>query len=526
MVNFLNADTGDKAALITNDTKTQTVIKSRSATWQGHLFDDAFVPVFGWRRDEITNLSGAGKPDTVGIVNTIYDYGTDAQSRHFTSGESKSWGAVLRLPERWTEKLPGNTNIGVFYNRSQNFKADAPRGDLFGNQIPNPLGKTKEYGVTVSTLHDKLSLKVTWYETKVANATLSGATLGNNSYYLWAVPVWGTAFAVNADQGLKGNNNANEWAWNYAANDNGNTAKPGNPAFDNDPITVKERATINAWKDLPLPQSFFNAYGNEVALINVAQLKAGNFTAADPIWDKKFDNQPTGGGLVGFSGGPQISVDTVSKGQEYEIYAQPTKNWNITVNASKTFASREAIAPTITTYIKNMTDFLAGPAGDLRIWGGGPSNAFRTQWQNNVVVPYNVLLAQRGSNVPENPEWRYNMVTTYGFDEGKLKGAYVGGGYRWEGKRILGYALKDYTDPNTSIDISHPFYGPSEDHIDFWVGYSRKVTPKINWRIQANLRNVAERTHLVPVSVEPDGSPAFSRIQEGMVWQLTNTFEF
>ena len=94
------------------------------------MLDDAFVPVFGWRRDEITNVSGAGVADPqTGIVSENYGYGTDEMSRHFASGESKSWGGVLRLPQSWADRLPGGTNIGVFYNRSQNFKADAPRGD-------------------------------------------------------------------------------------------------------------------------------------------------------------------------------------------------------------------------------------------------------------------------------------------------------------------------------------------------------------------------------------------------------------
>jgi hypothetical protein len=523
-VNFLNADNGDREALITNDTKTKTTIKSRSITWQGHLFDGAFVPVFGWRRDEVTNRTGAGKPDALGIVNTHYEYGTDDMNYHFAAGETKSWGAVLHIPKHWTEKLPGSTELSVFFNRSTNFKADAPRGDLFGNQIPNPTGRTKEYGFAISTLQDKVSLKVAWYETHVANATLSGGGLGNNGYYLWAVPVWGTAFVANADQGLKGNNAGNSWAWNYAQSDTGETALPGTPAFDNHPSTIAEKAAIDAWRQLPLEQSFFNAYGNEVALINVAAIRAGNWTVADPIWNQKFDNQPTGGGLVGFSGGPQISVDTVSKGQEYELTAQPVKNWNITLNVAKTFASREAIAPTISAYIESMTKFLAGPAGDIRLWGSA-TNKMRTEWNNNVVIPYNVLLAQRGSNVPELAPWRYNVITTYSFDDGRLKGSFIGGAYRWEDKRILGYGLKG-TGSDISIDIAKPLYGPTDSHVDLWFGYSRKLSKKVNWRIQANLRNVGEKTKLVPITLEPDGSPGYSRIQGGMEYQLTNSFEF
>ncbi|HEU5080107.1 MAG TPA: TonB-dependent receptor plug domain-containing protein [Opitutaceae bacterium] len=521
-VNFLNADNGDKDALMTNDTKVYTRIRSRSFTWQGFMFDDAFVPVFGWRRDNISTRTAAGAPDALGVVNTHYDYNDDEMNNHFAAGETKSWGAVLHLPKRLSQKLPLGTDVSVFYNRSSNFKADAPRGDLFGNQIPNPEGRTKEYGFGISTLNDKLTIKVTWYETHVANATLSGGSLGNNSYYLWAVPVWGTAFVANADQGFKGKNDGNAWAWNYAQSDSGQALSPGMPEWENHPSTIAEKAAIEAWRQLPLEQNFFNAYGNEVALINVAAIRAGDWVAADPIWNIKFDNQPTGNGLVGFSGGPQISVDTVSKGQEYEVTAQPVKNWNLTLNVAKTFASRTALAPTIATYIENMTAFFNGPAGDIRLWGSATSK-MRDLWHDNIFIPYQVLLAQEGSNVPEQAPWRMNAVTTYNFDQGMLNGAFIGGGFRWEDKRILGYELLD---DKSSIDINKPLYGPTDSHFDLWFGYNHKIFKNVNWRIQANLRNLGEKTRLVPVTLEPDGSTGYSRIQGGTEYLLTNTFEF
>jgi hypothetical protein len=333
---------------------------------------------------------------------------------------------------------------------------------------------------------------------------------------------------ANADQGLKGNNANNAWAWNYANADTGETAAVGTPGFENHPSTILLKNAINAWKDIPLEQSFFNAYGNEVALINVAAIRQGNWTVADPIWAQKFDNQPISGGLLaGFGTAPVMSVDTISKGQEYELVARPTKNWNVAVNASKTFATRVSLAPTIASFIQDMTTFLDGPAGDIRLWGGGAGNAMRIQWRNNIINPYNTLIAQQGSNAPEIAPWRFNVISSYNFDEGRLKGAWVGGGYRWEDKRVLGYQLKNLDNPTlTTIDISKPLYGPDDAHFDVWFGYSRKITRKINWRGQVNLRNVGEDTKLVPVSINPDGTVAFSRIQQGMVWQLTNTFEF
>lgn len=529
-VNLLSADAGDIDALTIGSGRSRGINRSQAITWQGHMFNDAFVPVFGWRKDRIENARFGGTPDALGIVRT--DYNIPDSRKNFQTGESKSWGGVLHVPAKWTSALPGNTTVSMFFNRSENFKADSIRGDVFGNAIPNPLGKTKEYGVVINTLDDKLSLKITKYETTVANATLPGSNpLGQNSYFLWAVPVWGTAFVTNADQGIKGNNDNNSWAWNYAAADDSaaplfrNPDQSLNQAWQTHPSTIAEKAAITAWRQLPLEQSFFGAYGGEVALINVAAMRAGNWTAADPIWAQKFDNQPGPGG-TGFGTGT-FTVDTLSKGYETELIAQPTKNWNVSLNVSKTFATRAALAPTIVTLMNQMTAFLAGPAGDIRLWGGGASNALRNQWKNNIIDPYNTFKSQEGSNAPEIAPWRFNAVTTYNFSEGRLKGSWIGGGYRWEDRRVLGY-LFDPTIGTTggALDIKKPLRGKSDVHLDMWFGHSRKLTEKINWRIQANLRNVGESTKLVPVSINPNGTTAFSRIQEGMVWQLTNTLEF
>lgn len=530
-VDFLNADNGDIDALTYNAQKQRNKIKSKAITWQGHMLHDAIVPVVGWREDEVSNAAASGAVDALGIAST--NFSIPDSSIRVTKGESLSYGAVARLPAAWARKLPYNSNVSVFYNRSENFKADAPRGDVFGNVIPNPEGKTKEWGVMVNALDDRVSLRVTKYETAVANATLNGAGLGQNGYFLWAVPAWGTAFVANADQGIKGNNDNNSWAWNYAASDDPNAPAFRNPngtmnqAWLSHPSTVALQRTIDAWRQIPLEQSFFNAYGNEVALINVAGIRAGNWTQADPIWNRKFDNQPISGGLLaGFGSGPVMSVDTISKGTEIELFAQPTKNWNVAVNASKTFASRVALAPGIDSYIQAMTTFLAGPAGDLRLWGGGAGNAMRVQWQNNIVNPYNTFLAQRGTQAPEIAEWRFNGVSSYSFTQGRLKGVSIGGAYRYESPKVLGYGIKQTTPGTYATDVNQPLKGESDDHFDFWTSYSRRFSDKVNWRIQLNLRNVGEDTRLVPVTINPDKTVGFSRIQQGMTWMLTNTFEF
>jgi hypothetical protein len=69
--------------------------------------------------------------------------------------------------------------------------------------------------------------------------------------------------------------------------------------------------------------------------------------------------------------------------------------------------------------------------------------------------------------------------------------------------------------------------GPAETNVDLWVGYGRKkIFRNIDWRIQLNLRNAFAGDDLIPVTTQPDGTPAGYRIAPYQVWTLSNTFKF
>ena len=247
---------------------------------------------------------------------------------------------------------------------------------------------------------------------------------------------------------------------------------------------------------------------------------------ADTPTDQALGAQPLYAGVLkSFGTGPTATNDTVSKGWELEATAKITPNWDLTLNASKTNAVRSNLSPSIIEAMQVMTDFFNTDAGLIK-WWGGPT--FQAQWNNGLVAAYNALLAQEGSQAAEVPEWRANLITTYRFGSGRLKGLYVGGAYRWEDRRILGYRLmKDSSGKDIdAINVNDPMYGPTSSHCDLWVGYSRDITAKVNWRIQLNVRNLLEADKLVPVSMNPDGVLALARIQEGMSWQISNTFSF
>jgi hypothetical protein len=81
-------------------------------------------------------------------------------------------------------------------------------------------------------------------------------------------------------------------------------------------------------------------------------------------------------------------------------------------------------------------------------------------------------------------------------------------------------------DGNSHSDVDLPYRGPAEDHIDLWVGYSWMITHGIEWRIRPSSRNAYEHAKLVPVTVQPDGSPGEYRVADGQTWELTNSSRF
>ena len=130
---------------------------------------------------------------------------------------------------------------------------------------------------------------------------------------------------------------------------------------------------------------------------------------------------------------------------------------------------------------------------------------------------------QEGAAAPEIREWRYNFYTNYTFRSGVLEGFGVGGSYRWQDEVVIGYPVI----AGGLFDLSKPYYGPSEDAIDLWASYERKLTDKITWRIQLNIRNAFADEGLIPISVQPDGQTwASVRVKPVQEWFITNSFLF
>jgi hypothetical protein len=528
---ILSADRGDIDQLYSHGAKRENQVTSEALTWQGFFWDDTIVGNFGWRRDTVSIRSATAPfvdPQTQVVDPFNYDAGP---VRNKQSQDTKSWSVVLHTPKFLRQRMPGNTDVSLFYNRGQNFQAETIRVNVAGEVIPNSTGKTDDYGVMISTLNDRLTFKVNWYKTTVQNATLegSGAGIGSNLYYLYLLPAWaaGTAaidWAGLNQQSINGHDvQGMAWYWDWANHDVGTPYGQQPRGGATAPVDAAELNAVQAFaKNLP-SQAFFNAYQIPV---NVAAIQAGNWGTAIAGWDPVASGGP--GSIQSASGGtiggiaPVATVDTTSKGIEFELYSQITPQWNLSINAAKTQATRQNLGAALVQVINQQNTLWNSPAGDLRLWGNG-GNTMRQYFTQNIYGPYLNLLAQQGSSAPEIRPWRANLVTSYSFNHGALNGWSVGGADRWQQGQILGYALN----PTTQlIDVGRPYRGSTENAVDLWIGYQRKLSKRVTWSIQLNEREINHGPRLVAISVQPDGSPGAYRIDEGRSFQITNKFSF
>ena len=496
---------------------------SRAAVWQAYFWDGAVVGMYGIRRDNIKSWSGTAYRTTGSDVpadghvdfNTVITrdgvtatgFSTVPWPYASTSVNTPSWsivGHLTKLLGRWGDHIP--VNVSFYYNTSSNFQVMGTRTNIYGDTMGLPSGKTLDRGITISTKDDRFSLRINKYESNVLNANntsgLNTWLIGNNSDTLFT---WGENFADRLEYNL---NEVGKPATANTGNPDGYNYTP-QPKADGSVQTAAEAAAaevrdVAAWRALtatPQVQRFLKAFGySDFGVTQVTTLA----------------RMPT------FA----LSEDQVSKGWEFELTANPTRNWRISMNASKTTAQRSNIGgPGFAEFVKVVNDAMLGDAGTLRLWNGGSTNRLRDQWNGAFYSSYALMALQEGTNSPELRKWRFNVISNYDFTEGRLKGFNVGVGYRWQDKIAIGYRPVDGVD-GVSFDLENPIMGPREDAIDFWIGYGKKLTEKIDWRIQLNIRNAFDGNKLIPLTAQPDGSVAAWRIAPGQTWQITSTFKF
>jgi hypothetical protein len=532
-VSVWSTSDGQIADLYTGQTQQKTVTSTAGFVDQWSIYDNLLVGTLGLRKDGVKTYTGAvasgNQLNANGSVNLanplIY---TATPSSQFDSELEKTYDVVLHSPAFVNKYLPWGMEISLFYNQSDNFRPESHVG-IFGQALPPPNGKTKDRGFMISALQNRVELKMNWYISHVSGADLSDPGNGARSRIGDEV-----RRAIQFADDIQTHNKADGYQFTDTADPTDTALYAYQPATGTSATWTKadwQAAEVQAQADAaavlkdvatdPLTQAIMKSYQ-----INPATYSATNTTINYTI--------PTG---------LQITSDTLSKGTEVELTLRPTDNWNIAFDASRTFATRTNLASSVTDWIVQRWDLYnaensaASPGlGEMRWFGGSQGNQVSSsglaRFGRNAWAFFNQFEVLQGTNVPELRPYAFNLISTYHLSRGPAKGAFLGGAWRWQDKSVDGFDVMQITpalSPSNpaigAFNPAQPYHGPSDSHIDLWVGYERKLK-KVDWKIQLNVRNAFDRVGLVPINTNPDGSIASYRIQDGATWSVTNTFTF
>ena len=436
-----------------------------------YWWDHTLVSTLGWRQDSFQNFdAGTSLTDpTTGLRvqdPAIWKWTTPTID---DSARSFNYGLVLHTPPFLRGKLPLGADVSLTYNKSDNFSPAAQRFDMFGKKLAPPTGSTEEWGGLVSLFRNKIELRFTKYETRARLATAGVFTEIQN------------VIVRRLDSQIEANS--------------GEIYREAAPRA--------ALAAWNQWQAGPDAKNLFETF---------------NF---------KFSPGPNGTTIVDRDdriGTVVNTTDNLATGYEFDVIANPTPQWRIAFNAARQQTVSGNTGASFAKMIAVLNPVWGGTAAALPDSATSTSTLGQT-WAGQVVNAQKAI-ALDGAPSPELRRWRYNVVSNYSFNQGRLKGWRFGGAYRWQDKAAIGYPVKIFPDGSGVYDVTKPFFGPTEANVDGWIGYSRKLNEKIRWSAQLNVRNIGVGDRLIPVSAQPDGTYDTMRIADPQTWLLTTSFEF
>ncbi|MBN2069676.1 MAG: TonB-dependent receptor [Opitutales bacterium] len=502
--------------LYSSGDKSKETLESYAFMYQGFLFNDAVIPSFGWRRDKVRQ-QGSNAPIDSNTNIASMDYELEDEGVRIST-TSVSYGIAVHLAKIFKNLLPENDDITLYYFHGSN-QTPKVRYAIDTSMLPNEEGETDDFSIQYDGFNGRFTVRLTYFKTidKYASASY-GQPLGASGWLIDSLPSWTVGFAASAlyavdhpDSEMPNDLLWQSWLWQWGRD---------NP----DLVAEVGEVMRNEFSDV-FTQEYWDLYNLPV---DAAAIRAGDWlnvlsNGSAPLpWN--IANEHLIHGVH-----PVIDQDLEAKGFELEATVRPLSNWDITFNASRVEAYQTKLGERTSEYLESLADlYINSPLSQVAQWGN-INSPLRDQFMSGLWGPYLTQLALTGSDQPEIRKWNFKVISNYTFNEGFMKGFNVGGAFRWADKPILGYGIYEgemFGESAWMIDVNKPYYGSTDSHFDFWVGYQRALTEKIDWRIQLNLRNVGESSGLETIAVEPDGTVAQQRITQGMTYDLSMKFMF
>ncbi len=223
----------------------------------------------------------------------------------------------------------------------------------------------------------------------------------------------------------------------------------------------------------------------------------------------------------------------VSKGHEFELVANPTPNWRLTLSGARSDATASDIGRPWVNFIEQRSSIWAANAD---LMGPDSTNTTIGSRYLAIIQTLNQMKQADGQRVENGRDWRINLVTRYAFTEGRLRGGFVGGGYRYRSPQVLGYLASmvpnEFPLPGSPSELlvparEAPIKGKVLSETELFLGYSRRLGRKVTWSAQLNIRNIFDqRDRLEERANTIGGYTTVYAVPEPRSFILTNTFSF
>jgi hypothetical protein len=230
-----------------------------------------------------------------------------------------------------------------------------------------------------------------------------------------------------------------------------------------------------------------------------------------------------------------LDVNTgYSDGYEASLTANFTPEWRFTINGSKRGPGetvdrgrliRGYLAANLPLW-KGNAAWLAAPLIDNT---SGATIGTAVARLENTLANFDAL-ASLPTDSLFAPEWSTNLITTYAFARtSRLKGIAVGASANLRGRTVIGFE-----ENASAVAIAdRPYYADGFVNTGAWISYRRKIfRDKIDWRLQLNVRNVADADTIFPHRAvdrrDGTGRPevVIYRLNEPRTFVLTSAFSF
>ena len=531
---------------------TRTEVSSQAVNLQSHFLNGHLVSNLGYREDQVTQIRNNQPPR----------YGDPAVDPNFIEGPRERWrvpvltpdvfkledgttevapktstfgyGLVLKVPKTW---LPEWLGLSAHYGSSSNFTPNVGKFDFWGNSVPGASGETKDYGITINLMANKLVARINRYEAAVLNGSFNNVNANAGSFTNQQGRFYGRYWGELMEYDRNRDGQFDDPTLDDGIDEDGQPEGiAGDGILDTNNISGgNEFVTLQQYNDI------FDAYDAFWTPFVKETESWETFTGDE-------NNPPTFSRNVLVRDLLADTADQEAEGTELTLTWNPTRQLRISVSANRQEVTRSNVAPRFERMLEEFALAMSSVENGTRIRGNG-NNAMSLNLRDPFAGGTNVRTplasgaqgqalfkakALEGSTSPELARYSFRILGNYSFNKGLLTGFRAGGAYRWRDPTAIGYGnttltyLPGQLDLEIPVvDVTNPYYNDERGVADIWFGYSRRVfNDKTRWNIQLNIRNVLAESDPIIIQRQPDGAPNRVAIPAARQFVLSNTFTF